>query len=81
MKYGLLTIMADQDHDGPHIKSLIIDIIHHFWPSLREIPGFLKQFITPIVTANKRKTTHPFFTLPEYTTWKESTGNEQKIRV
>ena len=78
LRYGHLTIMADQDHDGSHIKGLIINIIHHFWPSLLDIPGFLKQFITPIVKATKRKTTHPFFTLPEYTTWKESTGNEAK---
>ena len=49
LRYGHLLIMTDQDHDGSHIKGLIINFIHHFWPSLLKIEGFLQQFITPIV--------------------------------
>ena len=30
LRYGHLMIMADQDHDGSHIKGLIINFIHHF---------------------------------------------------
>jgi DNA topoisomerase II len=41
--------MTDQDHDGSHIKGLIMNFIHHFYPSLMKIPGFLLEFITPIV--------------------------------
>jgi DNA topoisomerase-2 len=37
-----------------------------FWPSLLDIPGFLQQFITPIVKATKGKKSHTFFTLPQY---------------
>ena len=78
LRYGHLMIMADQDHDGSHIKGLIINFIHHFWPSLLNIPGFLQQFITPIVKATKNKKSETFFTLPEYEAWKESTGNDAK---
>ncbi len=78
LRYGHLMIMADQDHDGSHIKGLVINCIHHFWPSLLDIPGFLQQFITPIVKASKGKQTKTFFTLPEYNSWKESTGNDGK---
>ncbi|KAL7483431.1 hypothetical protein ACHAW6_009076 [Cyclotella cf. meneghiniana] len=78
LRYGHLMIMADQDHDGSHIKGLIINFIHHFWPSLLDIPDFLLQFITPIVKCTKGKKTHTFFTLPEYEEWKESTGNDAK---
>eukprot|EP00584_Thalassiosira_punctigera_P019142 CAMPEP_0172572992 /NCGR_PEP_ID=MMETSP1067-20121228/135960_1 /TAXON_ID=265564 ORGANISM="Thalassiosira punctigera, Strain Tpunct2005C2" /NCGR_SAMPLE_ID=MMETSP1067 /ASSEMBLY_ACC=CAM_ASM_000444 /LENGTH=1500 /DNA_ID=CAMNT_0013365583 /DNA_START=62 /DNA_END=4564 /DNA_ORIENTATION=+ len=53
LRYGHLMIMADQDHDGSHIKGLVINFIHHFWPSLLEIEGFLQQFITPIVKCTK----------------------------
>ena len=78
LRYGHLMIMADQDHDGSHIKGLVINFIHHFWPSLLDVPGFLQQFITPIVKATKGKQSKTFFTLPEYEAWKESTGNDAK---
>ena len=44
-------IMTDQDHDGSHIKGLIMNFLHHFYPSLLRIEGFLLEFITPIVKA------------------------------
>jgi DNA topoisomerase-2 len=78
LRYGHLMIMADQDHDGSHIKGLIINFIQHFWPSLLDVPDFLQQFITPIVKCTKGKKTHTFFTLPEYEMWKEGTGNDAK---
>ena len=46
-------IMTDQDHDGSHIKGLIINFIHHFWPSLLKLNGFMKEFVTPIIKATK----------------------------
>ena len=81
LRYGHLMIMADQDHDGSHIKGLVINFIHHFWPTLLDVPGFLQQFITPIVKATKKsnkKKSQTFFTIPEYEVWKESTGNYGK---
>ncbi len=46
----MLTIGGvSQDHDGSHIKGLLINFIHSFWPSLLKIPSFLVEFITPIV--------------------------------
>lgn len=78
LRYGHLMIMADQDHDGSHIKGLVINFLHYYWPGLLDIPDFLQQFITPIVKASKGKKNLTFFTLPEYDSWKESTGNEGK---
>lgn len=49
LRYGHLMIMTDQDHDGSHIKGLIMNFLHHFYPSLLRIKGFLLEFITPIV--------------------------------
>ncbi|KAG5531847.1 hypothetical protein RHGRI_026452 [Rhododendron griersonianum] len=54
LRYGHLMIMTDQDHDGSHIKGLLINFIHSFWPSLLKIPSFLVEFITPIMKANHR---------------------------
>lgn len=53
LRYGHLMIMTDQDHDGSHIKGLLINFLHHFWPSLLKVKGFLQQFITPIVKCTK----------------------------
>ncbi|PON46642.1 DNA topoisomerase II-type [Trema orientale] len=64
---------ATQDHDGSHIKGLLINFIHSFWPSLLKIPSFLVEFITPIVKAtNKNGKELAFYTMPEYEAWKES---------
>lgn len=51
LRYGKLMIMTDQDQDGSHIKGLIMNYLHHFYPSLLQVPGFLVEFITPIVKA------------------------------
>merc|ERR1712232_1339082 len=77
LRYGSLMLMTDQDHDGSHIKGLLINLIHHWWPSLIRMDGFLKEFITPIVKVWKpggkdaeRKDEQTFFTVNEYETWK-----------
>lgn len=79
LRYGHLMIMADQDHDGSHIKGLVINFIHFFWPSLLQLDNFLFEFITPIIkvtdTSNKE---HSFFTMADYNTWLEA--NTSKIR-
>ena len=74
LRYGHLMIMTDQDHDGSHIKGLLINFLHHFCPSLLRIPGFLQQFITPIVKCTKGRKEEIFYTIPEYEEWK--TENE-----
>jgi DNA topoisomerase-2 len=82
LRYGHLMIMTDQDHDGSHIKGLLINFLHHFWPSLLRIDGFLQQFITPIVKCTKGKKEVTFFTIPEYKQWREATqdGRGWKIK-
>lgn len=36
-----------------------------------KVPGFLFEFITPIVKVSRGKKELSFFTIPEYETWKE----------
>jgi DNA gyrase/topoisomerase IV subunit B len=58
LRYGHLMIMTDQDHDGSHIKGLLINFLHHFFPTLLKVPGFLVEFITPIIKVTKGKQVH-----------------------
>ncbi|RZB66593.1 DNA topoisomerase 2-like [Glycine soja] len=76
LRYGHLMIMADQDHDGSHIKGLLINFIHSFWPSLLKVPSFMVEFTTPIIRAfHSNGTKLSFYSMPEYESWRESLGN------
>ena len=78
LRYGSILIMTDQDVDGSHIKGLIINFIHTFWPSLIKLNGFMRQFITPILKASKGKEVKSFYTIPEYEKWVKSLNNNTK---
>ncbi|KAI5885142.1 type II DNA topoisomerase [Schizophyllum commune H4-8] len=79
LRYGKLMIMTDQDHDGSHIKGLILNFLDHFYPSLLKLdPAFLLEFITPIVRVTKGNQRKDFFTLPEYERWLETTPDARK---
>jgi len=71
LRYGRVMVMADQDHDGSHIKGLLMNLFHAEWPGLMKA-GFLCTLLTPILKATKGKTTLSFYSLPEFNQWKET---------
>ncbi|TAQ90008.1 hypothetical protein B7494_g1650 [Chlorociboria aeruginascens] len=82
LRYGHLMIMADQDHDGSHIKGLLINFLQVQFPSLLKLPDFFREFITPIVKVWKGNPKKPvnlrsFFTMPQYEEWKEKHAQEK----
>jgi DNA topoisomerase-2 len=71
-------IMADQDHDGSHIKGLLMNLFHAEWPGLMR-SGFLCTLLTPILKASKGKSVLSFYSLPEFNQWREANGLEKSL--
>ena len=69
LRYGAIMIMSDQDTDGSHIKGLVVNFIHHFWPSLFKMSGFVKQFITPLLKVFKGNNAIAFYTMNDFKNW------------
>jgi DNA topoisomerase-2 len=68
LRYGRLMIMTDADTDGSHIKGLILNMIHYFWPSLLEL-NFVVSMVTPIIKATKGSQTMSFYTDSMFRQW------------
>ena len=71
LRYGRVMIMTDQDHDGSHIKGLLMNFFHTFWPSLLQ-KGFLCCLATPLLKITKRGDIKSFYSQGEFDTWREA---------
>jgi DNA topoisomerase-2 len=73
LRYGRVMIMADQDHDGSHIKGLVMNLFHTEWPELMQM-GFLCSLATPLLKATRRSEVLSFYSAGEYERWLEKQG-------
>ena len=69
LRYGKIMIMTDQDHDGSHIKGLILNLIHSEWPELLEM-NYVNCMVTPIIKAISGTKVKSFYTITKYSKWK-----------
>lgn len=71
MRYGKILILTDADVDGSHIKGLLINFFHNFWPQLLET-DFIHVLQTPIIKCTKGRQIKNFFNLAEYREFSEN---------
>jgi DNA topoisomerase-2 len=77
LRYGRIMIMTDQDHDGFHIKGLVMNLFHTLWPSLLK-GDFLCSMVTPIVKATRgtakssKSDVREFYSLSSYELWRKA---------
>jgi DNA topoisomerase II len=57
--------------DGSHIKGLIINLFHFYWPVLLK-NNFIQVMITPIIKTFARNQTFSFFSLNDFEEWKKN---------
>jgi len=67
LRYGRLMIMTDADLDGSHIKGLVLNMFHVYWPKLIEL-GFVVSMVTPVIKAGRVW----YFTEEEFRTAQEA---------
>ncbi len=79
LRYGKIMIMTDQDHDGSHIKGLMMNIFDSMWEKLIDL-GFITSMVTPIIKAFKNSTEKVFYTIQDYDKWKNS-NNTKGYRI
>ena len=81
LRYGGILIFTDADNDGSHIKGLIINFIHTFWPSLMSMDSFISSIVTPIVKVSKGKEIKPFYNQKDFLKWKSTQDDIKKWHI
>ena len=81
LRYGRVVVLTDQDLDGHHIKSLVVNLFHDQWRSLALIPGFLCFMNTPIVKAFHGQREAAFYSEDEYRQWLDADAAHAKWRT
>ncbi len=73
LRYGKVMILTDSDHDGSHIKGLVMNLFKEWWPELYNKKGFLTTLNTPIIkVTNKNNLVAEFYSQYDYQTWSET---------
>lgn len=70
LRFGKIIFMSDQDLDGFHIRGLLINMVHRFWPELFTL-GIIYAFRTPLVRVfiEKPKKIINFYTENDFKDW------------
>lgn len=85
LRYDGVIIFTDSDVDGHHIKGLLMNLFHKFWPSLLEL-NFITSLETPILKIYKMSDIQcktpigKFNTLLEYNDWVKENNTKHRVK-
>ena len=80
LRYGKVMLLTDSDVDGSHIRALIINMFHFWWPSLLKM-NFLQTLKTPIVKVTRGQQVLEFFTQGDYNKWLEEQTSTRAFNI
>jgi len=78
LRYGKVKILTDADPDGDHIKGLLINYFHYFFPTLIE-RNYICSLRTPIIKATIGNTIKTFYYKKDYINWYKKQTNKNII--
>jgi DNA topoisomerase-2 len=79
LRYSKIMILTDADLDGNHIKGLLVNVFHYWWPQLLKL-NFIQTLRTPIVVVSKGKVKKEFYTEGDYNIWKQENNSGWTIK-
>lgn len=79
LRFGKVCVATDNDLDGFHIRGLVINLFHEYWPELLE-QGFVSVLNTPIVRVTQGKKVKDFFSIGEFRKWDEENTKPYKSK-
>ena len=79
LRFGKIIILADQDLDGFHVGSLLINFFAYFWPELFEL-GIIYRMNTPLVIATTKGKEQEFLTDESYEDWAKTAPKHEAAR-
>jgi DNA topoisomerase-2 len=82
LRFGKIIFMSDQDLDGFHIRGLLINMVHRFWPELFRL-GIVFAFRTPLVRIfiEKPKKIINFYTENDFKDWVSKNDGVVKYKM
>lgn len=80
LRYGKIMTFSDQDHDGYHIKGLLMNYFSYRWPELVE-KGLIVTMITPVLKVFKGKNfISDFYNLNDYKNWLKNNDDSYRTK-
>lgn len=79
LRFGKIIILSDQDLDGFHVGSLLINFFAYFWPELFEL-GIVYRMNTPLVIATVKGKEIEFMTDESYEEWAKTAPKHEAAR-